>query len=676
MTEKPVRARTPLPGISSRAWEHPADKGALVALRKLRGFDTVLKALSGLINERAVRLSLLGSAVKVDERQFARLHRLLTDVGSTLDAAELPELYVSANPFLNASTIGMNKPTIVLNSALVDLLDEEELRFVIGHELGHALSGHAVYQTLLQRLLVLSGVLGTIPLGGLGIRVIVAALFEWSRKAELSADRAGLLATQDPQVAFRVHMKLASGGHLDDLDTTSFFAQGTEYDESGDLRESVHAADARGAGGPSVRRRTRQGAAALGRQRRVHRDPGGQLSTSRRGRVGGPERGGPRGGAELCRVLPQHLRRPRPVRAGDRRGRGQRQGLVRRDLPSGRVAMAVAEPGPTYRYVSDGELVAGANREVTTRLRNPVLLVSLTVVGLVLGVALSLVTNAASLPDYFGRVVLIGVLWGLAWVFVVVVLLVLALPLIMALNRRPIRRLFPEGSLTELEIGEAELVIRRSNGNVRVPYRKIVRVRPRGRRFWSLERRDSLKAELLPREMVPETAVELIRSRARGYAPVSRLGDGTPDREFVVPPAWARHVAAMHTRAALRRREFWLAPGLALAFLISVLLAVLVAPWWLILQPALALIVAGVGYESTRLAISRALPTGSVATIDFVTGGFVSRNASGARVIRFDEIRAIEVRGDVAFLRLTTQDGWLSMARGLLPDDLVQGLAS
>jgi Zn-dependent protease with chaperone function len=239
MSERPVRARTPLPGISSRAWEHPADKGALVALRRLRGFDTVLKALSGLINERAARLMLLGSAVKVDERQFRRVHRLLTDVGATLDAPELPELYVAASPFLNAVTIGMSKPTIVLNSAMVDLLDDEELRFVVAHELGHALSGHAVYQTLLERLLALSGVLGSIPLGGLGIRVIVAALFEWSRKAELSADRAGLLATQDPQVAFRVHMKLASGGHLEDLDTTSFFEQGSEYDESGDLRESM-----------------------------------------------------------------------------------------------------------------------------------------------------------------------------------------------------------------------------------------------------------------------------------------------------------------------------------------------------------------------------------------------------------------------------------------------------
>ena len=239
MSERPVRARTPLPGISSRAWEHPADRGALVALRKLRGFDTVLKAFSGLINERAVRLQYLASAIRVDDRQFARLHRLLGEVGATLDAPELPEMYVVANPFLNASTIGMNKPIIVLNSAMVELLDEEELRFLIAHELGHALSGHAVYQTLLRRLIVLSGVLGSIPLGGVGLRVIVAARMEWSRKSELSADRAGLLATQDPQVAFRYHMKTASGGHLDDLDTTSFFAQGTEYDESGDLRESV-----------------------------------------------------------------------------------------------------------------------------------------------------------------------------------------------------------------------------------------------------------------------------------------------------------------------------------------------------------------------------------------------------------------------------------------------------
>jgi Zn-dependent protease with chaperone function len=236
MTSQPVRRRVPLPGISSRAWEHPADKGALVALRRLKGFDTVLKKLSGLFNERAVRLQFLGSAIRVDERQFPFLHTLLLEAATGLDATEVPELYVASNPVPQATTIGMDKPIIVLTSGLVDLLDEEELRFVLGHEMGHALSGHAVYQTLLVRLLALSGVLFVLAIG---IRLIVAALMEWSRKSELSADRAGLLATQDPAVAFRVHMKLASGGHVEHLDTTSFFAQGAEYEASGDLRDSL-----------------------------------------------------------------------------------------------------------------------------------------------------------------------------------------------------------------------------------------------------------------------------------------------------------------------------------------------------------------------------------------------------------------------------------------------------
>ena len=240
MTNSPAHSRATLTGISSRAWEHPADRGALVALRKLKGFDTVLKAFSGLINERKVRLDYLGSGIRVDERQFPGVHRLLAEVGRVLDAAELPEVFVVNDPITNAMTIGMDKPIIVLNSSLFDLLDEEEMRFVLAHELGHALSGHAVYRTLLLRLMEIGGIWNAIPGGFLGLRVIKAALYEWSRKSELSADRAGLLATQDPATAFRVHMKLASGsGDLSELDQTSFFAQGQEYLETSDLRDSV-----------------------------------------------------------------------------------------------------------------------------------------------------------------------------------------------------------------------------------------------------------------------------------------------------------------------------------------------------------------------------------------------------------------------------------------------------
>lgn len=236
---QPSKSRTPLPGVSSRAWEHPADRSALIALRKLKGFDQLLKTLSGLVSERAVRLQYLGSSIRVDERQFAHVHRALLEAGRILDISDLPEVYVVADPGFQAWTIGMERPIITISSGLVDLLDEDELLFVVAHELGHALSGHAVYTTMLNWILGLTRVFAWVPGGALAGRAIVAGLYEWRRKSELSADRAGLLVVQDPAVATRCHMKLAGGGDLANLDITSFMSQASEYDESEDVRDSV-----------------------------------------------------------------------------------------------------------------------------------------------------------------------------------------------------------------------------------------------------------------------------------------------------------------------------------------------------------------------------------------------------------------------------------------------------
>ncbi|MFI5938395.1 M48 family metallopeptidase [Actinoplanes sp. NPDC051494] len=237
---QPVRQRVTLSGISTRAWEHPADRGALTALRELRGFDDVVKAFFGMWNERGFRLQYLAGSVRVDHRQYPRVYQRFTEAATTLDVAELPELFVTQNPVIHGQAIGLDRPFIVISTAAVEKLDDAELRALLGHEIGHVRSGHAVYQTIMTILTRWVTNVSFIPIGAIALRAIIAAMYEWWRKAELSADRAGLLAGQDPAASTRLLMKLAGGGDLSQLDTAAFLEQAAEYQGGGDLRDSFH----------------------------------------------------------------------------------------------------------------------------------------------------------------------------------------------------------------------------------------------------------------------------------------------------------------------------------------------------------------------------------------------------------------------------------------------------
>ncbi len=180
--------------------------------------------------ERSLRLLFLSDSVRVSDAQFAHLNTMLRDACHILDLEKVPPMYVAQDPQPNAMCIGLDEPIIVVTTGLVELLDGGGVRAVVGHEVGHALSGHAVYRTILLFLTNLALRVAWIPLGNIAIMTIVTALREWFRKSELSADRAGLLVGQDLKASMRGLMKLAGGNHLHEMNVDAFLEQAEEYE--------------------------------------------------------------------------------------------------------------------------------------------------------------------------------------------------------------------------------------------------------------------------------------------------------------------------------------------------------------------------------------------------------------------------------------------------------------
>ena len=227
-----------LTGIGASSWEHPADRATLNALRKIPGFDLALRKIFGMFGERAIRLAFKANAVRVSEKQYSWIHQRTLRVCEVLDVDTIPEVYVSQTPVVNAGAVGMNEPFIVLNSSMLEVLDRDEVEAVLAHEVGHIMSGHVLYRTLL--ILIMQLTVFRFPLAGIAVLPLLLALLEWNRKAELSCDRAALLAIQDRDTVLSALMKLAGGTRGENLNLAEFVDQSEEYRDGGESLDSVY----------------------------------------------------------------------------------------------------------------------------------------------------------------------------------------------------------------------------------------------------------------------------------------------------------------------------------------------------------------------------------------------------------------------------------------------------
>jgi Zn-dependent protease with chaperone function len=222
------------PGISAKAYEHPADRAATSALHAIPLLDRVLKRLGSMGLERRHRQVLLGNAVRLGPDQVPAVWELHTQAASCLDVP-VPPLYVTQTPVVNGMTVGADKPVVIVSSSLVGGFDSTDLHAVLAHEMGHVLSEHYYYTSVLSLLAsVVGGSMSVTLLAGLPIRALYIALLEWSRAAELSCDRASAIVLADPLAVCGTLMRVA-GGSIEGLDLQAFLRQANEYVEEEDL---------------------------------------------------------------------------------------------------------------------------------------------------------------------------------------------------------------------------------------------------------------------------------------------------------------------------------------------------------------------------------------------------------------------------------------------------------
>jgi Zn-dependent protease with chaperone function len=233
-----IPPRVRFPGMSSSAFEYPGDRAALEALRRTPGLDKLFRWLSDMGIERLMRLQYTADAIRVSPRQCPRLYNDLREACAILDVRE-PELYLSQNPYPFAGAMGMQRHIIVITTSLVDLLSDTERLQVIGRELGHIKAEHMLYRSMaLQLARTLEEIAGgpNSLSGSLISTALLYAFYSWFRMSELTADRAGLLVAQDPEICISGLLKQVGGSQklMDDLNPREFVKQADLYEDMED----------------------------------------------------------------------------------------------------------------------------------------------------------------------------------------------------------------------------------------------------------------------------------------------------------------------------------------------------------------------------------------------------------------------------------------------------------
>lgn len=213
-----------LRGITLTDYQHDDDRGAFLSLKKIKAFDKAVDWVIENTVEKVTDVQQIGSSISMNEEAAPKLYDLVHDIANTLDVDIIPQTYTRWGYDIYITTDGDKHPKMIINTGTIDLLTPDEQRFMIGHEFGHIKSNHLKYLLLCRYWSMYESY---IP----GSTLLQIPLFYWSRMTDLTADRVGLLACQDINVALKTMIKMAGAPEAlyDNLNVDAFIEQAESF---------------------------------------------------------------------------------------------------------------------------------------------------------------------------------------------------------------------------------------------------------------------------------------------------------------------------------------------------------------------------------------------------------------------------------------------------------------
>ena len=207
-----LRPLAPGYGIECSAFQWAEDGKAMSALRSVTPLNAAAKTISEKVGRRWIEVTFNG--VRLSERQMPEIYSQAVRAARILGMSHMPDVYLSGEQAWDCQTFGSDKDSfVVIGSALVGNFRGDEILFLLAREMGHCRAGHALWKTVIRFFLGEQGPRKGLMAGGIFAALSPSALIggaiempllAWARQAEITADRAGLLAVGNEEIARKV----------------------------------------------------------------------------------------------------------------------------------------------------------------------------------------------------------------------------------------------------------------------------------------------------------------------------------------------------------------------------------------------------------------------------------------------------------------------------------------